>query len=284
MTDMTERAVPILHVPYVQWGPVIAGAVAAAALALVLHAFAGAIGLAVSSSAPTWRDASIALWVLSGLYLVLVALAAYGLGGYLAGRARAASALSDPDEIEFRDGVHGLLVWAVATLLTALMLFNVGAATSRFAAPSGTAGPSTSVAGENIVAFDLDRLLRGERRPGDADLAQTRAEAARILLTSSGHSGVAAEDRAHLVRLVAIRTGLAQPDAERRVNTVIASAKENISRARKSTVILAFMAGAAALLGAAAAWFAAGVGGRHKDKSAPYVRWGVFGPRILVRR
>src|SRR5262245_2308344 len=75
-------------VPYVQWGPVIAGAVAAAALGSVLQAFAAAIGLAVSSTSPTWRDASVALWVLSGLYLVLVALAAYGTGGYIAGRLR----------------------------------------------------------------------------------------------------------------------------------------------------------------------------------------------------
>jgi hypothetical protein len=57
MTEMMERTtLPSLQVPYVQWGPVIGGAVAAAALALVLHTFAGAIGLAVSSTAPTWRD------------------------------------------------------------------------------------------------------------------------------------------------------------------------------------------------------------------------------------
>src|SRR5215472_14914766 len=70
---------------YPEWGPIIAGAIAAAALALVLHAFALAMGLSVSSTAPTWRDASFALAFLSGLYLILAALAAYGLGGYLAG-------------------------------------------------------------------------------------------------------------------------------------------------------------------------------------------------------
>ena len=286
MTDLIERAaIPSSQGSYVQWGPVIAGAVAAAALASVLHAFAGAIGLAVGSSSPTWRDASLALWVLSGLYLILVALAAYGLGGYLAGRLRAGFASADPEETEFRDGTHGLLVWAAATLLTALMLFMGASAATRLAAPSGgIAGPSTSVAGENTIAFDLDRLLRGDRRPVEADVAQTRAEAGRILLSSSGHSGVAAEDRAYLIRLVAGRTGLAQPDAERRVDTAIASARENISRARKSTVILAFMAGAAALLGAAAAWFAAEIGGRHKDSRAPSVRWTVLGPRILIKR
>ena len=55
-------------------GAGVAGALAAAALAFVLHAFAAAIGLAVSSTAPTWRDASMALQLLSGLYLVFVAI------------------------------------------------------------------------------------------------------------------------------------------------------------------------------------------------------------------
>jgi len=49
------------RIRYLQWGPVVAGAIAAAALALVLHAFALGIGLSVSSTAPTWRDASFAL-------------------------------------------------------------------------------------------------------------------------------------------------------------------------------------------------------------------------------
>ncbi len=47
-----------------------------------------------------------------------------------------------------------------------------------------------------------------------------------------------------------------------RVDEVAARAKENISRARRSAVILAFTAGAAALLWAAAAWFAVCAGGR----------------------
>jgi len=271
---------------HVQWGPVIAGAIAAAALATVLHAFAAAIGLAVGSTAPTWRDASIGLWILSGVYLILVALASYGLGGYVAGILRDRFAKADTDEAEFRDGVHGLLVWALATLLTALFLLMAASASTRLAAPSGgTAGPSTSVAGENTIAFDLDRLFRGDRRQGDtADLTYNRAEAARILLTSSSHSGVAAEDRAYLVRLVSARTGLAAPEAERRVDTAIASAKNNLARARKSAVITAFMAGAAALAGAVAAWFASVAGAQHRDDTAGTGRWNVLGRRVVARR
>jgi hypothetical protein len=153
--------------------------------------------------------------------------------------------------------------------MTALLLLMTISASTRLAAPStGAAGASTSIAGENTIAFDIDRLLRGDRRQGE-DPSETRAEAARILLSSSGHSGVAPEDRAYLTRLVSARTGLAQPDAERRVDTAIASSKENLARARRSTVILAFMAGAAALLGAVAAWFAAVAGGEERDNRTP---------------
>src|SRR5215208_3308639 len=127
-----HSSTPIVSVSYIQWSPVIAGALSAAALATVLHAFAGAVGLAVSSTAPTWRDASIALWVLSGVYLVLVALASYGLGGYIAGVLRERfAATTGPEDIELRDNVHGLLVWAIATLLTALLLLMAASASTR---------------------------------------------------------------------------------------------------------------------------------------------------------
>jgi hypothetical protein len=178
-----------------------------------------------------------------------------------------------PDEIEFRDGVHGAAVWALATLLTALIVFGAAQALTRVAAPSsGPAGPSTSVAGENIIAYDVDRLFRGSR--SDANIEYARAEAARILLTASSHRGMLPEDRTELIRLVAARTGLSQPEAERRVDDVIRRAKENISRARKSAVVLAFSAGASALLGLVIAWFAACEGGRHRDGTPPSMVWG----------
>ena len=108
---------------YPEWGPIVAGAMATAAIALVLHAFAVAIGLSVSSTAPTWRDASFALVLLSGLYVVLAALASYGLGGYLAGLM--CTRLSSRKDADLRDGLHGLLVWALATLVTVLTLLSI---------------------------------------------------------------------------------------------------------------------------------------------------------------
>jgi hypothetical protein len=247
----------------IHWPAIIGGALAAAALATVLHSFAAALGLAVSSTAPTWRDSSVALWILSGIYLVLVALAAYGLGGYMAGWIRSWSDGAD-DDADTTNGLHGLLVWAIATLLTALMLGATVLTASQLAAPSGSStGPGASVGSENIIAYDIDRLFRGDGRYPQTDTARARSEAGRILLTASSHSGVSTEDRAYLTRLVVAQTNLSPPDAERRVDATIVRARENINRARRSAVLLAFMAGAAALLGAAAAWFAACAGATH---------------------
>lgn len=249
--------------PRIHWPAIIGGALAAAALAMVLHGFAAAIGLAVSSTAPTWRDSSVALWILSGVYLVLVALAAYGFGGYMAGWIKSWSDVAD-DDADTTNGIHGLLVWAIATLLTALMLGATVLTVSQLAAPSGSStGPGASVGSENIIAYDIDRLFRGDGRYPQTDTARARSEAGRILLTASSHSGVSTEDRAYLTRLVVAQTSLSPPDAERRVDATIVRAKENINRARRSAVLLAFMAGAAALLGAAAAWFAACAGATH---------------------
>jgi hypothetical protein len=267
---------------YVDWPAIIAGAVAAAALAFVLHSFALAIGLSVTSTAPTWRDGSATLWVVSGLYLLLVAVASYGFGGYLAGAMRAPRDLT-VEQTEVRDGAHGLFVWALATLMTATIALAGAGIATRLAASGAQSGPGVSVGGENIIAFDLDRLFRGEKLAQVND--QTRSQAARILLTVSGHEGMRPDDRTHLVRIVSAATGLGQPEADKRVSEVAASARENIRRARQSSVILAFMAGASALAGAAIAWFAAGLGGRHRDSpNMPSMQWGWMGPRTTTPR
>ena len=52
-----------------------------------------------------------------------MALASYGFGAYLAARLRAPVAAATDDN-EFRDGMHGLIVWALATLLTGLIVLG----------------------------------------------------------------------------------------------------------------------------------------------------------------
>ena len=59
---------------YLEWSPIVLGALAATALSSVLLGFGATVGLGISSTAPTWRDASAALAILSGLYLILQAM------------------------------------------------------------------------------------------------------------------------------------------------------------------------------------------------------------------
>ena len=281
--QVDSGAAPIGAPPrYLNWTPVILGALVATALSSILLAFGATIGLGISSTAPTWRDASAALWILSGLYLIIQAAMSFGVGGYIAGRTSVGLAASDADEIEHRDGLHGLAAWALAVVLgVALAALLGGASLTR---SSNNLSSARISAAEPLLSYEIDRLFRPSRRAANVDLSQERAEAGRILLTSSSHSGMSSEDRSYLAQLVAANTGLGGPEAEKRVDGVIASSRAAIANSRRSSVILAFSVAAALLLGAAMAWAAAGVGGRHRD-GAPMPHWmGARGSGVAYRR
>jgi hypothetical protein len=217
-----------------QWSPILIGAFAATALSSVLLTFAVTIGLGVTSTAPTWRDASAALAILSGLYLIIQAVLSFGLGGYIAGHSRLPAGAA-ADDIEHIDGAHGLGAWAVAVVMGTLLAALIGAATiSRTPSMRGPAQAST-------------------------------AEPLLSLLTTSSYSGVSVDDRTYLIQQVGALTGLSAADAERRVDSVLGSARTAIQRSRRSSIILAFSVATAILLGAVAAWAAACAGGRHRD-------------------
>src|SRR4051794_5946540 len=256
----------------IQWTSVIAGAFAAGAMSFILVSFGVAVGLGVSSASPTWRDASTALALLSGLYLIIQAIVSFGFGGYIARRTtRPAPALATlEDDGERRDGLHGLMSWALAVLIGAALLAIIGAAAIDRSPMRSSAGNATSA--EPLLSYELDKLFRAPRRPPGADMREARAEAGRILMTSSSHSGVTTDDRTYLVQQVAALTGLAAPESERRVDAVIAESSTAINRARRNSVIVAFSVAAAALIGAAVAWAAAVAGGRHRD-GEPLPNW-----------
>jgi hypothetical protein len=250
--------------PFIDWPAIVAGAVLTAGVSFTLLAFGSGIGLAVSSTAPTWRDSSPWLWLLSGVFLVFVALCSFGIGGYATGRMRLATRAAASPESAFRDGMHGLFMWGLAILLTGVLALAAAAIAAKPTVPSGgSAGPASSVMGENILADELDQLFRSYRYgPAPENL---RSEAARILLKSSSHKGIPQEDRAYLSNIVALRSGVNGTEAGDRVNRIIAESKDEIHRARAAAVIEAFLAAAALLLGAAVAWFSAEEGGRDRE-------------------
>jgi hypothetical protein len=178
---------------------------------------------------------------------------------------------SNPVETEHRDGLHGLAAWALAVVLGAVVAVTLGSAVlTRSNGNNVTAGRTS--AAEPLLSYEIDRLLRAVRRPANVDLSQERAEAGRILLTTSSHSGMSSEDRGYLVQLVAATTGAPAAEAEKRVDTAVANSQTAIARSRRSSVILAFSVAAALLLGAVISWAAACAGGRHRD-GAPLPHW-----------
>jgi MFS family permease len=244
----------------------------ASAVLLILIAFGSAIGLGIVSSSPTWRDTSSALTLASGLYLLLAALVSFGAGGYVAGRLRERWDPSAHDQVvEFRDGTHGIVAWALAVVITGLVAVTSAANIASKIVPPATS--SSATAGEPLIAYELDRLFRGDRRAIEGEISYSRAEAGRILLAATGRHGITPDDHAYLVQLVAARTGIALPDAERRVNDAITAAATAVRKARRSAVILGFSTAVSLLAGAAAAWYASCLGGRHRDSAEPRLDW-----------
>lgn len=73
---------------------------------------------------------------------------------------------------------------------------------------------SAVVAVSTAFLHRSDTFLRELEFSAAVLTSATCAEAARILLTASSHSGVQADDRIRLVRIVTLQTGLAGPDIE----------------------------------------------------------------------
>ena len=115
---------------------------------------------------------------------------------------------ADPNEVEFRDGVHGLCAWGFAVIIGALFLWAT--VTALASTRIGVAEASTP-SEPGYLVFDLDRLFRADGRRSDDNLQASRAEAARIIRSGLGWRDLAGDDRAYLVRLVAARTGLSPP-------------------------------------------------------------------------
>src|SRR5689334_15273865 len=103
---------------FVEWGAVVAGAVLAAALSFVLLTFGTAIGLSATSP---WPNAGVSSKVLASLAVFWAMAQQIGsvmIGGYVAGRMRSRWHESG-HEADFRDGLHGGLVWALGVLISA---------------------------------------------------------------------------------------------------------------------------------------------------------------------
>jgi len=285
---------------HVEWGPIFAGAVFAAALSLLLMTFGGAIGLSMTSPYRGEGASMTAIAVATALWMLWVQVTSFASGGYVAGRLRRRLFEGTPHEADMRDGMHGLIVWAVAALFGAMLAASTVAGVARTGADiaataaSGVAAGAVGAAGQaaggsesreggsaDPVGYTVDMLFRSDAQPAPGDTAASRQEAVRILATGAANGSIPAEDRSYLARIVSARTGLAQPEAEARVNEVLAKAEATAKaaeaearnaadKARKGAMLLAFLTAATLLVGAGAAWWAARLGGTHRDEGTDF--------------
>ena len=276
---------------FVEWPAVFAGAVLAAALSFVFLTFGTAIGLSATSP---WPGSGLSAKVISSIAVFWVLAQQIGslmIGGYVAGRMRTRWSEAG-DEAEFRDGLHGGLVWGTGVLFSALLVFaTAGAAARTGAEVAGKA--AASVAG---TADPMDAVIDTMLRPTVAAQAQapvpppaaaaqpaprprtaaapaggdeSRAEISRIMASALASGGLTSENRAYLAQVIVQRTGLPQSEAERRIDAAVNAAREAADKARKAAILTGFVTAAGLILSLGAAWWAAMKGGQHRDNSVP---------------
>jgi hypothetical protein len=252
----------------VSWAAVAAGAVVSCALTIVLLAFGTGLGLSVVSP---WAGAGVPATTFkigTGLYLVVIAMLASSIGGYIAGRLRTRWIGVHSDEVYFRDTAHGFIAWAFAAVLGVVLLASPASSLIGGAASGATQAATSAASQGGPMDGYVDTLLRPDtpaaQNAGNAQ--DSRGEIVR-LFTSSFRNGsqLKPADREYVSKVVAARTGLSQADADKRVNEVVTQAKTDIDAARKASAQLAFWLTASLLIGAFCASLAATEGGGLRD-------------------
>ena len=256
------------HLPghYLSWGAIAAGALCAAAISFLLITFGSAIGLSAVSPWPHVGLSPTVALVIAALWMAVVQVVAFAAGGYVAGRVRNSWGAVVAHERRFRDGMHGLIVWAVGLLAAAL----VAASAATIAAKAGTEAAATVTAGAlggaatagnatprgaNPADYAFDYLMRpapGEAAAppaGQASASQAptgpqpavyrmpnaqelQPSVLRIFSDGLRAGTLPAADRTYLASLVSMRTGMSQADSEKRVDEAFQRAKEAEDKVR----------------------------------------------------
>jgi hypothetical protein len=253
----------------ISWPAVIGGAFVAAALGLILLTLGTGLGFSavspwsnVGASASTVTTAAI-------LWLIFTQIVASALGGYLAGRLRTKWTQVHTDEVYFRDTAHGFLVWALGLVITASVLLS---AATTFAGERARPGISASAVAPNseVAAVDpsgyfVDLLLRSNPSGADRNDTAERGTVQRTFNHALQQRNMSSDDKTYLAQVVATRTGMNQPDAEKRVLDVFQQAQGAADHARSAIARFSLWLFVALLCGAFCASYAGTIGGRQRD-------------------
>ena len=269
---MAKEVAVRVETSHVEWGPVFAGALAAAALSFVLLSAAASLGLSLISAYPGHSYAKTG-GTLAALWSLIVTIGSFLLGGYIAGRLRSSWREASADEVAFRDGMHGFLVWSLGIVAGAFLVLLATITTAQVSADVA------STQGDTVLAPATDTLLRtSPTAPAAAPL--DRDDVARVLAISVANGQMTANDRSYLAQAVAQRAGIPAADAEKRVDTALADAQRAVETARKAAALTGLLTASALLVGLAAAWYGAQRGGHNRDHNI----WGRSPMMVRERR
>lgn len=279
-------ATPLQSNVAVSWPAIIAGAFVATGASLILLTLGSGLGFASISPWANQGVSATTFTVTAAIWLLVTQWVSAGLGGYIAGRLRIRWAGTHVHEVFFRDTAHGLITWAVATVLVAASLTtsvaslvgggvhtvaDAGAQGAAAAISSNAANPSSPG-----VGYGIDKLFRATTaegaRSGGSD---PRVDAAHITANAIATGSMPDTDRAYLASLVADRTGVSQSEAQRRVDDFVSSVTEaeakvkaEADRARKAAAEASLYLALSLLVGAFIACVTAALGGRLRDEHA----------------
>jgi len=251
------------------WPSIFAGAFVAASATVILVALGSGIGFA---SISPWRGhgVSVATFAVStAIWIIVTQWIAAALGGYIAGRLRTRWLGTHTHEVFFRDTAHGLITWAVATVLVAVV---AAGSTISAADAAGRAVADATTTGA-LMPYDVDKLFRPTSTAAGAAAAEARMEATHIIANAFASGSVPDTDRTYLAEQVAAHTGASQSEARARVDGLIAAVmqaqeklKADADRVKKATAQASMYLALSMLIGAFIASVAAALGGRIRDQ------------------
>lgn len=277
----TERGSAAGHV---DWPAIFVGALLATAVSFVLNTFGAAIGLSVVSPFGGEGVGGTTLLIAVALWTIWVLVSSHMAGAYVTGRMRRRLFDATEHESDVRDGVHGLAVWALGVLFGAfLVAATVDTAARTGAQVASAAGGAVEEVAGSGYEYELNQLLRPAEPGGLSSQPESRAAIVADLLPiierSVERGEISQPDRAYLAGTVAAETSLSEQEATLRVNQIAATVQASVEEAQQAaetariaTVLSAFVLAAALLIAAAGSWWAAGVGGAHRDEET-VIRW-----------
>ena len=220
------------------------------------------------------RDAAhgLLVWAVSVLLGAFIAAwAASKTADVAAGAATGASAAAAQQVAE---GADPVTYWT-DVLFRPVPATGAGAAAGETTAPAqdttGAAGTTTTAPAAPIAPQSATAA--------NASAEQSRQAASRILSSRIARGSLSDDDRAYLARIVMDNTGMSEAEATARVDAAILGVYDATEKARKFGIIVTFLTAASLAIGAAAAWWAAILGGNHRDQAVDFGHF--FGRRSV---